>query len=69
MDYEKNNPDTEQGEGIETNQKTKKEIAVISKDIINILAENNCTIEDADKVLKIAKMGIDGTTVVRKLLY
>ena len=49
--------------------KTKEEIALISKEIINLLAEKNCTIEDADNVLRIAKLGIDGTATVRKLEY
>ena len=50
-------------------EKNTDEIALIAKDVINLLAENECTIEDANNVLRIAKSSIDSTTMVRKLEY
>ena len=50
-------------------QKTKEEIALIAKDIINVLAKESCTIEEADNVLRIAKWSIDSTSTVQKLEY
>lgn len=47
----------------------KEKIALIAKDIINMLAEKNCTIEEAEDVLRIAKSGINSTSTVRKLEY
>lgn len=49
--------------------KSSEEIASISKDVINLLANKECTIEDADRVLRITKSGIDGTSTVQKLEY
>ena len=49
--------------------KTSEEIALIAKDVINLLAEKNCTIDDADNVFRIAKMSIDSTSTVQKLGY
>lgn len=50
-------------------EKTSEEIALLAKAVINILAENECTIEEADNVLRIAKLGIDNTSTVQKLNY
>ena len=50
-------------------QKPSDEIAEIAKEVINLLADKKCTVEDADNVLRIAKLGIDGTSKVQKLEY
>lgn len=49
--------------------KSSEEIASISKDVINLLANKECTIEDADNILRITKLSIDGISTVRKLEY
>lgn len=50
-------------------EKSGEEIALISKDVINLLAEKKCTVEEAYNVLRITQKGIEASTVVRKLEY
>mgnify|MGYP000767140331 CR=1 FL=1 len=50
-------------------EKDRTEIALISKDVINLLAEKKCTVEEAYDVLRIAQKGIEASTMVRKLDY
>lgn len=50
-------------------EKTAKDIALIAKEVVNLLADKKCTIDEADNVLRITKMSIDSTAMVRKLEY
>ena len=50
-------------------EKTAEDIALIAKEVISLLADKKCTINEADNVLRITKMSIDSTAMVRKLEY
>lgn len=50
-------------------EKTAEDIALIAKEVINLLADKKCTIDEANNVLRIARMSIDSTTIVHKLDY
>ena len=50
-------------------EKTAKDIALIAKEVVNLLADKKCTIDEADNVLRITKISIDSTAMVRKLEY
>ncbi len=52
------------GEGVE---KSRTEIALISKDVINLLAEKKCTVEEAYDVLRKTERCIGATADVKKL--
>ncbi len=57
-------------EGMEKRlEKTAEDIALIAKEVISLLADKKCTINEADNVLRITKMSIDSTAMVRKLEY
>lgn len=50
-------------------EKTAKDIALIAKEVVNLLADKKCTIDEADNVLRITKMSIDSTSMVHRLNY
>lgn len=40
---------------MELKEKTKEEIANIAKEVVNLLAEKKCTVNDAETVFRLAK--------------
>ena len=50
-------------------EKTAEDIALIAKEVVNLLADKKCTIDEADNILRIARMSIDSTSMVHRLNY
>lgn len=48
------------------NEKTAEEKISITVDVVNILAEKNCTVDEAREILNSAKWTIEHTTKVQK---
>lgn len=48
-------------------ERSDEELAIISKDVINLLAKNNLTVAEAECVLEKSQRGISNTSKVRRL--
>ena len=51
------------------NQKSKEEMCAISVDVVNFLAEKNCTIDEAKNILETAKWTIEHSSKVQKFKW